>query len=237
MSAIRTPSPPPKRSQNVTVPGATGAPVIPAPSVLHPLRARPPAPSRDACRKVRRESDEAAAPPPFVLPDLLTDPTFLSAEAVSSGSARPAGGGLCGQVRPAPAIPADRADAEPEVAAPGGVVVVVREIRAVHRLTPRAHHRAVFGEDHGAAAVQERSPELVVVRPGDGAGAANGDLVRALEPSAAEVERDEQVVVPATAHDVGSLDGVGWHVPVREPQRLALPPGRLGRGPPAGQHT
>src|SRR3954447_15828281 len=126
------------------------------------------------------------------------------------GSARRAGVRLRRQARPAPMIPAKGADAEPEVAVAGGVVVVVGEVVAVHRLPARSYHRAVLGEDHGAAAVQERSPELVVVRPGDGAGAANGDLVRALEPSAAEVERDEQGVVPATAHDVGSLARVGW---------------------------
>src|SRR3954469_14556258 len=136
MSAMRTPSPPPKRSQNVTVPGATGAPVIPAPRVPHPPRARPPNPSIEPCRKVRRESGDA--PPPLVLRDVLTDPTFLSPGKVSSRSARRAGVGSSGQVRPAAAIPAERADAEPEFAVARGVAVVVPEVVAVHGLAAGA---------------------------------------------------------------------------------------------------
>src|SRR4051812_46221351 len=48
-------------------------------------------------------------------------------------SARRTGVRLGGQVRPALTIPADGADAEPEVSGSGGVVVVVREVVAVHR--------------------------------------------------------------------------------------------------------
>ena len=81
MSAMRTPSPPPNRSQNVTVPGATGAPVTPAARVLQPVRASPPAPSTDACRKVRRDSPDAVARAGFGLRDVLNGFTFLSADA------------------------------------------------------------------------------------------------------------------------------------------------------------
>src|SRR3954452_1133942 len=171
MSAIRTPSPPPKRSQNVTVPGATGAPVIPAPKVPQPPSARAPAPTAEARRNERRESD-AAGGMSFSFQNVVTDsPSCSSRGSAPPCSARRAGVRLGGQVRPAPAIPADGADAEPETAVTRGVVVVVRGVVPVHGLAAGTDHRAVLGEDHRAPAVQERGSQFVDVGPGDRPGA------------------------------------------------------------------
>src|SRR3954464_14601530 len=156
MSAIRTPSPPPKRSQNVTVRGATGAPVIPAPRVLQPPSARAPAPTAEARRKERRESD-AGGWMSFSFRNLVTgSPSCSTRGSAPPCSARRTGVRLGGQVRPALAIPADRADAEPEVSGPDGVVVVVREVVAVHRQVqdPRragggGGHRRARGDSEG----------------------------------------------------------------------------------------
>src|SRR4051794_41817797 len=113
MSAIRTPSPPPKRSQNVTVPGATGAPVIPAPRVLQPPSARAPAPTAEARRKERRGSD-AGGWGSFSFRDVLTrSPSFFTRGSAPPRSARRTGGRLGGQGGPALAGPAGGAGAEP----------------------------------------------------------------------------------------------------------------------------
>src|SRR3954447_8683685 len=236
MSAIRTPSPPPKRSQNVTVPGATGAPVIPAPKVPQPPSARAPAPTAEARRKERRGSD-AGGWMSFSFRNVLTgSPSCSTRGSAPPCSAGRTGVGLGGQVRPAPAIPADRADAEPEVAGPGGVVVVVREVVAVHRLAAGTDHRAVLGEDHRAASVQEWRTELVDVGPRDRTRSPDSDLVGAVEPPAAEVEGDEQVVVAATTDDVGSFDRVRRDVPVGETERFGLTRCRLAGRPLQGEH-
>src|SRR5580692_7498265 len=76
-----------------------------------------------------------------------------------------------------PAVdPRDGPYSQADVAAHGPIVEVVRHDVAVDRLPAGPEHGAVLGEDHGSAAVLERSAEPVEVRAVGRLRSPDGDL-------------------------------------------------------------
>src|ERR1700741_655112 len=131
--------------------------------------------------------------------------------------------------RPAVRRPADRRDAQRRHPAVLRVIGVIDEIGAVavaaYRLSAGAlvaivadEHLLAVAVHHLLAVGAEIRPQHVLRTPGD-------DVVVALRAAAAEVERDEEVIVPAMLGEERRLDRVGRLRPPGE--RLNL---RAGRG-------
>ena len=121
--------------------------------------------------------------------------------------------GELADVGPALRVPAEQVYAERGRAVIVAVVVVVDEqvaINIVHdRLAAWSDNVAMRAEQNSATTLRHRDAAAINIWSGDDGRASYDDVIGAIDPITALIDRGKEIVVFVVMVDVGTFDGVG----------------------------